>query len=462
MASLLRHAARALRDDVPPITTIDDYIEAVTSLQFGFGGLDYTLSSLTGTQGRQVAERISHDLEGYARAAYAANGLVFACIAVRMAVFSMVRFAWQRINAGRPSELFGTADLTLLEKPWPSGTTQDLAARMLLDADLAGNSYWVAIDGEAVRLRADWLQVVMEPRMVRQTNGASAQVGWRKLGVAYWEGGIGTGVEPAVFLADEVAHFAPIPDPLAPWRGMSWLTPVLREIQNDKAMGLHKGKFFENAATPNLSVALDKDVSRDAFLKFRDAMDEKHRGARNAYRTLYLGGGADVKVIGADFKQMDFAVVQGHGETRVAAAAGIPPIIVGLSEGLQAATYSNYGQARRRFADGTLASLWGNAAGSLATLLPPPPGPVRLWYDPRDVPFLREDQRDAAEIQSQQASTIRVLIEAGFEPDWAVQAVTGEDLDLLRGHHTGMTSVQLQPPVPTGASGSTNPEVTGG
>jgi phage portal protein BeeE len=55
-------------------------------------------------------------------------------------------------------------------------------------------------------------------------------------------------------------------------------------------------------------------------------------------------------------------VTQGAGETRIAAAAGVPPVIVGLSEGLQAATYSNYSQARRRFADGTMRPLWRNAA----------------------------------------------------------------------------------------------------
>ena len=44
----------------------------------------------------------------------------------------------------------------------------------------------------------------------------------------------------------------------------------------------------------------------------------------NAYKTLFLAGGADVKVVGADLKQVDFKQVQGAGETRIAAAAGVP------------------------------------------------------------------------------------------------------------------------------------------
>jgi phage portal protein BeeE len=231
---------------------------------------------------------------------------------------------------------------------------------------------------------------------------------------------------------------------------MSWLTPVLREIVNDKAMNVHKSKFLENAATPNLSVSLDKDVSLAAFTAFKEAMDAGHGGYTNAYKTLYLGGGADVKVIGSDFHAMDFKNIQGAGETRIAAAGGVPPVIVGLSEGLQAATYSNYAQARRRFADGTLHPLWQNVAGSFANIIPRPTpgngsgGEVRLWYDSKDVPFLREDQKDAAVIQSTQASTINTLITAGFEPETAVKAVMAEDFGLLS--HTGLTSVQLVPP----------------
>jgi hypothetical protein len=138
-------------------------------------------------------------------------------------------------------------------------------------------------------------------------------------------------------------------------------------------------------------------------------------GALNAYKTLYLGGGADVKVIGTDLKQIDFKVTQGAGETRIAAAAGVPPIIVGLSEGLESATYSNYGQARRRFADGTMRPLWRNAAGSLARIMEMP-GDSELWYDDRDIPFLQEDMKDEAEIQQLQSAAIRQLVDAGFKP----------------------------------------------
>jgi phage portal protein BeeE len=441
VASLLGRALGRRGDSARHITSVDDYISAVTN-SFSFGGMTYPMSGLTGTYGSEPAERIPNDLQSYAQRAYAENGIVFAVMSVRMLAFSAVRFQWQRLRAGAPSEMFGSSDLTLLEQPWPGGTTQDLLARVIQDADLCGNSYWVRGDNELVRLRPDWVQIVLAPRHLH-----GGVVGWRTMGYAYWEGGIDPSTRPAVFMPDEVAHFAPNPDPLASYRGMSWLTPVLREVENDKSMGRHKSKFFQNAATPNLSVALDKDVSIEAFKAFAEKMDLGHSGVENAYKTLYLGGGADVKVIGADFHQMDFKSIQGHGETRIAAAGGTPPVIVGLSEGLSSATYSNYAQARRRFADGTMHPLWQNVAGCFANIVDRPGRSgtdVRLWYDARDVPFLREDRRDAADILNTKTTAISTLIMAGYSPESAGRAVDAEDLGLLE--HTGLVSVQLYPP----------------
>lgn len=436
----------AVRD----ISSVDDYIQAVS-----MAGIGVPAGGVQMTQNGQVAEPLPTDFVGYAVMA-ATNGPIFACLALRQQVFSAVRFQWQSINNGRPSELFGTAELAPLETPWVGGTTQDLLTRVIQDADLAGNAYWaqVGVGGELVRMRPDWTQIVLAPRYFRD-----GQLGWQRVGYLYWEYGVGVS-DPVPLLPDEVAHFAPQPDPLATFRGMSWLTPVAREIQNDNAMSTHKRRYMENAATPNLVVRMDRAVSPKAFGEFRAKMEASHRGVENAYKTLYLGGGADVTVVGSNFKDLDFSAVQGAGETRIASAAGVPPVIVGFSEGLKAATYSNYGQARRRYADGTAHPLWAGVAGTFAQLISPPArlgSAVRLWYDPRDVPFLREDRRDAADIQGVESRSIRTLVDAGFTPESVVRAVNAQDWSLLV--HTGLFSVQLQPP---GRSGAVVPALPSG
>jgi phage portal protein BeeE len=420
---------------------LDDYAALVSEASFnglGYGGVQQTLV------GGQPTEQPGAGFTG-AASVHQSNAVVFACMVVRSSVFSAVRFSYQRMRNGRGSDLWGDRSLDILDTPWPGGTTQDLLARTIQDADLAGNSYWTRIEDELVRLRPDWVNIVLAPRRLQ-----GGVVGYRKLGYAYYEGGYAESKTPVVFQANEVAHFAPLPDPLATYRGMSWLTPVAREVQADVLMTAHKRKFFENGATPNMVVSYPETIKANQIREFKALMDANNAGVGNAYKTLHLGMGADLTVVGANMEQIDFRQVQGAGETRIAAAANVPPVIVGLSEGLAAATYSNYSQARRRFADGAAHPLWGNASGTFQTLCQPPPsrfaaGDIsRLWYDSRDVPFLREDEKDAAEIQGTRATTIKALTDAGFTPDSVIAAVDADDMRIL--HHSGLYSVQLQAP----------------
>lgn len=452
MTNLLQRL-RGGSTDQRSITTVDDYLAALNS--FTFGGTSYGLTGVQTTMGRESAERITTDFAGMSSQVFGRSSVVFACMLARLSVFSSVRFQYQRFNAGRPSELFGDQSLRLLERPWEGGTTGDLLTRMIVDADLAGNSYWTVADGELVRLRPDWVDIILEPRVIAGSAPGDKPgiLGYRKIGYAYWEGGERHG-HSVPLPASEVAHFAPLPDPLATYRGMSWLTPLVREVAADEMMIRHKHKFFQHGATPNMIVKHEPTVTPEQARAFKLALDDEYAGVDNAYKTMHLGGGADATVVGSTLQQIDFKVVQGHGETRIAAAAGVPPIIVGLSEGLEAATYSNYGQARRRFADGTMHPLWQNMAGSMERIRPAPSN-GRLWYDTRDVAFLREDSKDAAEIAAIQAQTMRTLIDGGYTPESVSRAVMSGDFGLLE--HSGLLSVQLQQP----GSQSTEPAQPG-
>lgn len=434
--------AQALRGPSRSITTIDDYLSVLNDayLWGGGGSGPALMQTLAGGQVEQFMETFA----SYSTA-FATNSVIFSCEVTRMLLFSTIRFQFQALNKGRPSELFSNPDLSLLETPWPGGTTQDLLVQMLLDADLAGNSYFTSGPagefGEMVQMRPDWTRIVLQQRKTR----SGKVLGYKKVGYAYWEGGqYGGDEEPLVLFPHEVSHFAPVIDPLANYRGMSWLTPVIRELQNDGLMMRHKRKFFENGATPNLVITLDAAVKFDQFEKFKALMEEDHEGVDNAYRSLFLGGGADATVVGANFRQIDFKDVQGHGELRIAAAARVPPTIVGLSKGVEGSSLNagNFGASRRLLADMTGHPLWQNAAGSMGSLITAPGG-SRLWYDARDVPILREDEKDAAEIAFIQAQTIRQLIDAGYEADSVQRAVISGDYSLLK--HSGLFSVQLQP-----------------
>jgi len=92
--------------------------------------------------------------------------------------------------------------------------------------------------------------------------------------------------------------------------------------------------------------------------------------------------------------------------------------------------------------------LWRMASASLQTLVTPPNVGAALWFDDRDIAFLHEDATDLAEIRQKDAHSIRSLVDGGYEPDAVVEFVQTNDLSRLRGQHTGLVPVQLQPPNP--------------
>lgn len=407
-------------------------------------------------------ERIETDFEGYVQGALKANGPVFACMTARQYVFSEARLKFRRDVNGRPGDLFGNQDLKLLEHPWVTGTTGELLSHMIQDADLAGNAFLTTCDDQGnygraakgptkrvVRMRPDWVSIVIgSPR----EEGGPFDLDNKVLGFLYeprLSGLTGSGqqVESVLLLAEEVAHFSPIPDPIARYRGMSWLTPIIREIEADKAATLHKRKFFSNAAVPNMAIKFPETTSKESFQEFVTKFRANHQGAWNAYKTLFLQGGADAVPLTHDFRQMEFNQTVGKGEARIASAAGVPDSWVGFSEGLQGSGLNggNFSASRRRFADGTIRPLWRMAAACLETLIAVPDN-AYLWYDDRDIAFLREDSKDRAEIMRIMMNVIDAGIKSGFDPDAVVDAAMNEDIGRLKGHHTGLVSVQMQAP----------------
>jgi len=388
-------------------------------------------------------EEVGRDFEGLTTGGYAGNAIVFALMQARASLFSEARFQFRQLRSGRPGELFGNRDLALLERPWPNGTTGDLLTYMIADLDLAGNAFIVRRPGRLARLRPDWTVIV---------HGSNGRTGpaWdpdaEVIGYIYKPGGPAGGLEPVFYDAEEVAHFRGVtPDPLAPARGMSWLTPVVREIEADSAATNHKLAFFRNGASPSTIVTGIVPGAGQSLQDWVDAWRSKNEGVANAYKTQFYTPGVSVEVVGKDLGQIEYSKVTGAGETRLAAAAGVPPIIAGLSEGLQGSSLNagNFDAAFRRFTDITMRPLWRNAAGSLATIIRVPGG-AELWYDDRDIPALRSNVKDVAEVQVLNAQAMRQLSDGGWEPDSVVDAIVAGDWRRLT--HTGKLSVQLQDP----------------
>lgn len=372
---------------------------------------------------------------------YKRNPIIFACVGARMRPFSEARFQFQEIVDGRPGKLTNGPSLDLLSNPWPNGTTGELLSHMEQDASLAGNFFATTVGtGANLRIRRlipQWVKIVTGIKGDPNSNDPWALEA-EPIAYIYQP----PTSDPVLLTADRVVHYSPIPDPEAQWRGMSWLTPVLRDVQADDQATTHKVKYYENGATLGTVISYDATVTPQNFREYVRIFEENHVGANNAYRTLHIGGGADATVVGTEMKT-DFKAIQSAGETRIASASGVGAIIAQLSEGLAGSSLNqgNYAAAKRQVADMLLRPLWRSAAASLTKFVDVPAG-SRLWYDARDVEFLKEDQKNAAEIAQMTAATINSLVAAGYTPESVVVAV--ETGDLSRLDHSGLYSVQLQ------------------
>jgi hypothetical protein len=382
------------------------------------------------------------------------NSAVFAVELKRLLVFSEARFGYQELRNGRPGDMFWTPDLTVLEEPWPGASLRDLLVRAELDAAAAGNSYWVddpTDDRYVVRIDPQEMKVLTAAAVDPVSGG---RVSEQLLGYTH----VRRGEPVTIYEPDQVAHFRPIPHPGEQFIGMSWMSPCLPDIDADALMTGHRSSQLRRGGNLGYVVSLDPTVGQDEFDEFVEKFRRDHEGPENSGKTLFLGGGADVKTVGQSFAELALRAEQGATETRIASCGGVPPSVVGFSEGLQGSALNagNYGAAKRNMVDGTMRPNWGAFAGSFASLMPKQAG-ARFWYEDRDIPFLREDVTDQAEIVKTDALTIRQLVDAGFEPDSVIAAVAARDLARLAGKHTGWFSVQLQQPGTTGKQPTLTP-----
>jgi phage portal protein BeeE len=393
-------------------------------------------------------EPISQEFESIVRQAYKRNGVIFAAILARMLIFSEIRFKYRTLSDKR---LFGTEGLARLEKPGPNVTTVELLRRMEQDASLAGNWYGTDKFGGVKRLHPAWMSIILTSELSPSAPGFAEDA--EVVGYLYRRGGQED--RSVIFGVDEIAHWSPIPDPDYSFRGMSWITPAVRDVMADNAGTDLRLKYYENGATPNMVInAPDWIDTAEAFDEWRGKVEGVTSGLTNAFRNLYLAAGSDATAVGLNLQQLDFKALQGGGETRIAMDSRVPAVILGVSEGLSGSSLNqgNYNSARRQFADGFLHPQWRDACGCLTKFASPPAG-SELWFDKSEVPFLREDEKDAAEIMQIKSGATRQFIEAGFTPESAVSAVSANDERLLV--HTGMVSVQLQDPTKQGPPDAT-------
>jgi hypothetical protein len=374
----------------------------------------------------------------------ARSSIVNGAIDARSSLMTQITFKFRDVRD--VSRLFGTEALLPLERPAPDTTRHDLLARVEPDIAHHGNFYARRTpDGRVRRLRPDWVQILVgsNERVDDPMLAADAEL----VGYVYKPGGRYSDHPGQLLAPTEVAHWAPRPHPTAVFMGEAWLTAVWREIAADLQATDQVSKFFENASTANMVIKPPEAVNTpEMFEEWVDVFDGAHRGARNAFKNIYVQAGSDVAVVGADLGKLGMEDLQGGFETRVSSASRVPATVALFREGNKGSSMNggNYGQIRRMWADGWFSPYAEGFCASMARIVNVP-ADSELTFDPERVLMLQEDQKDAAEIRMQNAGTMRTLADAGWKPDATVEFVRNNgDLRRLIGQHTGLPSVQVQ------------------
>jgi hypothetical protein len=391
-------------------------------------GLASGAAILTTSYGSADREKLLPQFADWARRAYMNNGMVFAAMLLRMLLLSEAEFTWQALD---DKHLFGNQDLLILEEPFgPGSHSGELIVRMEQD-QIAGNAYIWRPPGEnrLVRLRPDHTTIVSQLFDIDDGTGRQYR---KKLGYFVQDPAKAAQKQDdgQFYDVDEVAHWAPIPDPVAEFRGMSWLTPVVRDIAGDDGLTQYKIKYLENNASPNLLVKYASKLAPATIDSLQERMKARYAGVDNAFKTLILDQGADATVIGNSLQQMDFANVGAAGAERILAAGSVPGVLIGI-EPLRGAG-RGYQESVQKFANMWARPTWRSLCACLQTIAPPPPTGTRLWYDTADIEALQDTaltRGQAALVNMQALLTAR---QAGADFDSAVAAITGSDWTLLK------------------------------
>lgn len=389
-------------------------------------GLASGAAVFTQSYGSPDREQIIPQFTEWAKRAYTGNSVVFSAMLIRILLLSEAVFQFQ---ANDDKHLFGNQSLSILEHPWPDGTTGELIARMEQD-QIFGNAYiWAPPDEDRlVRLRPDWVTIVSD--LVNVPGG-----GQYREKVGFWfedpqKAVTGDRSSGQMYPASEVAHWAPIPDPYADFRGMSWLTPVVRDVAGDDGMNQYKVRYLENAATPNLLIKYAQKLAPGTVDSIRERLRARYGGVDNAFKTVVLDQGADLTVVGSTLQQMDFSNVAAAGETRILAASMVPGVLVGI-EPLRGAG-RGYQESMQKFANVWARPTWRSLCGCLEKVCPPPGNGSRLWFDTSDIAALQDGALERGQAALVNAQALLTLSQAGYDRMASVQALEAFDWSLLK------------------------------
>lgn len=309
---------------------------------------------------------------------FKASVWVFAAINKKAKAAASVPWYVYRKNTAGEFERLPTHPLqTLIDKPNPFTSRNNMIERLIMQLDLAGNSlfHMVKVGNTPVELWSigpDGLRPVPDERdFIKNYEFKMAKNG-RKVSIP----------------TDEVLHVMYV-DPSNPYWGIAPLMVAAKTVDTDiEAVSWNKVALQNRAVTDGAFVT-DQPLTDTQYNSLRSQVREQHQGAANARAPWVLGGGARWQQMSLSPADMDF--IEGRKMTReeIAAVFQVPPPLLGI---LDKANYSNMQEARRVFWLDTVIPLLDDLKEAFNRALTPYFGEdIELDYDISGVEALQEN-----------------------------------------------------------------------
>lgn len=382
---------------------------------------------------------------------YKGNSAVFACTSTLALAFTEPPLVvWREGEQGAERVLSHPAR-RLIRRPNPSMGEATLMQFAITYAAIGGNCYlWKQRNG-AGRTIALW---PFHDGVIEPIPGRSTEEGW----VSHYEFDPGDG-RVTVLPREDVIHWRWMVDPEQPWRGIGAIAAVAREVGTDSEASDYVYSLLKNNTVPPVVVTLveGEPFDQDRVRRLREAWMDAYGGA-NRGAPAFLEAGMTAETLGFNLEQLAFEALRSVPEARIAASFRVPPIIAGLTVGLERSTFANYSEARRAFAEDTLSPLWRSLASELSGSLGAEYGDdIELAFDLDRVKALRENQADLwgransawqSGLARRSEARSMVGLEAGSEDDIYIADLVSAGVADLSGGDKGVAALARQQDTP--------------
>ncbi len=173
-------------------------------------------------------------------------------------------------------------------------------------------------------------------------------------------------------------------------RGQSLLTSASFEARQHISGNMHNLSILKNGGRVSLVFHFEEDMQQEDFEAAKDKVQSQYGGEENAGKIgVTSGGKLDIKELGINNKDMDFAKLQSLAKNSVALQYKVPLPLVSND----ASTFSNYKEAKTALYDDAVLPLLLRIYGGLEDFLFPrfkmSLSEWTLTYDPLEIPTLR-------------------------------------------------------------------------